>query len=110
MPRQMPSPDLKPCDLAPGLLIGDKVVIGGGTLIGGGAVIHGGVEIGERARIGDHAQIRDGARIGAGTTIGSFSSVDPGVLIGERVSVRLEEVDGVNDVTIVPDPTPEEGA
>jgi len=29
---------------------------------------------------------------------------------GERVSVRLEEVDGVNDVTIVPDPTPEEGA
>ncbi len=28
---------------------------------------------------------------------------------GERVRVRLEEVDGVNEVTIVPDPTPEEG-
>ena len=27
---------------------------------------------------------------------------------GERVRVRLEEVDGVNEVTIVPDPTPEE--
>ena len=28
---------------------------------------------------------------------------------GERVQVRLEEVDGFNEVTIVPDPAPEEG-
>jgi acetyltransferase-like isoleucine patch superfamily enzyme len=82
------APTLQRSDLAPGLLIGDKVVIGAGTLIGGQVVIHPGARIGAGARIGDHAQIRDGARIGAGTTIGSFSSVDPGVLVGERVSVQ----------------------
>ncbi len=84
----MSGPSLRPSDLAPGLLIGDKVVIGAGTLIGGQAVIHPEVWIGAGARIGDHAQVRDGARIGAGTTIGSFSSVDPGVVIGERVSIQ----------------------
>jgi acetyltransferase-like isoleucine patch superfamily enzyme len=81
-------PALLPSDLAPGLLIGDKVLIGAGAMIGGNAVIHGGVVVGAGARIGDHAQIRDGARIGAGTTIGSFTSVDPGVTIGERVSIQ----------------------
>ena len=84
----MSGPALLPADLAPGLLIGDKVVIGAGTLIGGNAVIHAGVEVGAEARIGDHAQIRDGAQIGAGSTIGSFSSVDSGVVIGERVSIQ----------------------
>ena len=84
----MSGPPLRPSDLAPGLLIGDKVLIGAGVMIGGQAVIHSDARIGEGARIGDHAQIRDGARIGAGTTIGSFSSVDPGVEIGERVSIQ----------------------
>ena len=79
---------LQRSDLAPGLLIGDKVSIGEGTLIGGQVVIHDEARIGAGARIGDHAQIRDGAQIGAGTTVGSFSSVDPGVKIGERVSVQ----------------------
>jgi UDP-2-acetamido-3-amino-2,3-dideoxy-glucuronate N-acetyltransferase len=77
-----------PSDLAPGLLIGDKVVIGEGTMIGGHVVIHGGARIGPGARIGDHAQIRDGAQIGAGATIGSLSSVDPDVIVGERASVQ----------------------
>jgi acetyltransferase-like isoleucine patch superfamily enzyme len=84
----MPGPDLRPSDLAPGLLIGDKVVIGEGALIGGHVIIHSGVQIGPGARVGDHAQIRDGARIGAGSTVGSYVSVDPGVLIGERVSIQ----------------------
>jgi UDP-2-acetamido-3-amino-2,3-dideoxy-glucuronate N-acetyltransferase len=79
---------LHPSDLAPGLLLGTDVTIGDGVLIGGQAVIHAAVRIGARARIGDHAQIRDGAQIGAGSTIGSFSSVDPGVVVGERVSVQ----------------------
>jgi acetyltransferase-like isoleucine patch superfamily enzyme len=79
---------LKPSDLAPGLLLGDRVSIGEGVLLGGHVVIHGGAQIGAGARIGDHAQIRDGARIGAGTTIGSYSCVDPGVVVGERVSVQ----------------------
>ena len=74
--------------MAPGLLIGDKVLIGEGTLIGGQVVIHDGVRIGAGARIGDHAQIRDGAQIGAGATVGSFTSVDPGVIVGERASVQ----------------------
>jgi len=84
----MPAPDLLPSDLAPGLLIGDKVEIGEGALIGGHVIIHSGVRIGAGARVGDHAQIRDGAEIGAGSTVGSYVSVDPGVVIGERVSVQ----------------------
>jgi UDP-2-acetamido-3-amino-2,3-dideoxy-glucuronate N-acetyltransferase len=84
----MASRDLLPSDLAPGLLIGDKVSIGAGASIGGHVVIHSGVRIGPGARIGDHAQIREGAAIGAGSTIGSYVSVDPGVVIGERVSVQ----------------------
>jgi acetyltransferase-like isoleucine patch superfamily enzyme len=84
----MSGASLLPSDLAPGLLIGDDVVIGEGSLIGGHVVIHAGVRIGAGARIGDHAQIRDGAEIGAGSTIGSFSSVDPDVVVGERVSVQ----------------------
>jgi UDP-2-acetamido-3-amino-2,3-dideoxy-glucuronate N-acetyltransferase len=81
-------PRLQPSDLAPGLLLGPGVEIGGGALIGGHVVIHGYARVGPGARIGDHAQIRDGAEIGAGSTIGSFSSVDPGVVVGERVSVQ----------------------
>ncbi len=84
----MTGADLHPSDLAPGLLLGEGVAIGEGVLIGGQAVIHAGAQIGDRVRIGDHAQVRDGARIGAGSTIGSFSSVDPGVVVGERVSVQ----------------------
>lgn len=84
----MPGAALNPSALAPGLLIGEGVVIGDGVLIGGQAVIHAGVRIGAGARIGDHAQLRDDAEIGADSTIGSFSSVDPGVVVGERVSVQ----------------------
>ncbi len=80
--------DLLPSDLAPGLLIGDKVSIGEGSLIGGHVIIHSGVRIGAGARVGDHAQIRDGAVIGNGSTVGSYVSVDPGVVIGERVSIQ----------------------
>jgi UDP-2-acetamido-3-amino-2,3-dideoxy-glucuronate N-acetyltransferase len=87
-PASMSGPALLPSDLAPGLLIGDKVSIGEGVLIGGHVVIHSGVEIGAGARVGDHAQIRDGAVIGAGSTVGSYVCVDPGVEIGERVSVQ----------------------
>ncbi len=79
---------LRPSELAPGLLIGDRVSIGEGTQIGGHVVLHGGVTIGPGARIGDHAQIRDGARIGAGATVGSLCSVDPGVSVGARSSVQ----------------------
>jgi UDP-2-acetamido-3-amino-2,3-dideoxy-glucuronate N-acetyltransferase len=84
----MAGPNLLPSDLAPGLLLGDKVVIGEGVLLGGHAIIHSGVRIGSGARVGDHAQIRDGAEIGAGSTVGSYVSVDPGVVIGERVSIQ----------------------
>jgi acetyltransferase-like isoleucine patch superfamily enzyme len=84
----MPSSDLRPSDLAPGLLIGDKVLIGEGTIIGGHAIIHSGVEIGAGARIGDHAQVRDRARIGPGAVVGSFTSVDPEVEIGDRTSIQ----------------------
>jgi acetyltransferase-like isoleucine patch superfamily enzyme len=84
----MPAPDLLPSDLAPGLLIGDKVEIGEGAMIGGHVIIHSGVRTGAGARVGDHAQIRDGAEIGACSTVGSYVSVDPGVVIGERVSVQ----------------------
>lgn len=79
---------LNPSDRAPGLLIGAEVTIGDGVLIGGQVVIHAGVRIGAGARIGDHAQLRNKAEIGPGSTIGSFSSVDPGVIVGERVSVQ----------------------
>lgn len=84
----MPSSDLRPSDLAPGLLLGEDVEIGEGTIIGGHAIIHSGVRIGAGARIGDHAQVRDGARIGAGAVVGSFTSVDPEVTIGERSSIQ----------------------
>jgi acetyltransferase-like isoleucine patch superfamily enzyme len=84
----MSAPDLLPSDLAPGLLIGDKVEIGEGALIGGHVVIHSGVRIGPGARVGDHAQIREGAVIGAGSTVGSYVCVDPGVVVGERVSIQ----------------------
>jgi acetyltransferase-like isoleucine patch superfamily enzyme len=84
----MPSSDLRPSDLAPGLLLGKDVEIGEGTIIGGHAIIHSGVRIGPGARIGDHAQVRDGARIGAGAVVGSFTSVDPEVTIGERSSIQ----------------------
>src|SRR4051794_11846961 len=84
----MTSPGLLPSDLAPGLLIGDKVAIGEGALIGGHVVIHPGVRIGAGARVGDHAQIRAGAVVGAGSTVGSYVSVAPGVAIGERVSIQ----------------------
>ena len=87
-PAPMSTPALLPSDLAPGLLIGDKVSIGEGALIGGHVVIHSGVEIGPGARVGDHAQIRDGAVIGAGSTVGSYVCVDPGVVVGERVSIQ----------------------
>jgi len=84
----VPSSDLRPSDLAPGLLLGDRVEIGEGTIIGGHAIIHSDVRIGAGARIGDHAQVRDGARIGAGALVGSFTSVDPEVEIGERASIQ----------------------
>jgi acetyltransferase-like isoleucine patch superfamily enzyme len=84
----MSDPALKPSDLAPGLLLGDNVLLGEGTQLGAYVVIHAGVSIGAGARIGDHAQIRNDATIGAGSTIGSFGSVDPGVVVGERVSVQ----------------------
>lgn len=84
----MSGAELQASDLAPGLLLGERVEIGEGVLIGGYAVIHSGVRIGDGARVGDHAQIRDGARIGAGCTVGSFSSVDPEVVLGERTSVQ----------------------
>lgn len=84
----MPSSDLRPSDLAHGLLLGEDVEIGEGTIIGGHAIIHSGVRIGPGARIGDHAQIRDGARIGAGALVGSFTSVDPDVEIGDRASIQ----------------------
>jgi acetyltransferase-like isoleucine patch superfamily enzyme len=84
----MSGPALLPSDLAPGLLIGDKVSIGEGALIGGHVVIHSGVRIGAGARVGDHAQIRDGAVIGAGSTVGSYVCVDPGVEVGQRVSIQ----------------------
>jgi len=87
-PASMASPALLPSDLAPGLLIGDKVTIGEGVLIGGHAVIHSGVRIGAGARVGDHSQVREGATIGAGSTVGSYVSVDPGVVVGERVSIQ----------------------
>lgn len=87
-PGTVERPALLPGDLAPGLLIGDKVRIGAGTRLGGHVVIHAGVEIDEGARIGDHAQIRERARIGAGATIGSFVAVDPEVGVGERASVQ----------------------
>lgn len=79
---------LKPSDLAPGLLIGDRVSVGAGARIGGNVVIHAGAEIGAGALIGDHAQIRDGARIGRESTIGSLTSIDPEVTVGDRVSVQ----------------------
>lgn len=84
----MSAPALLPSDLAPGLLIGDKVSIGEGALIGGHVVIHSGVRIAAGARVGDHAQIRDGAVIGAGSTVGSYVCVDPDVVVGERVSIQ----------------------
>lgn len=84
----MSGSDLLPSDLAPGLLIGDKVVIDEGALIGGHVVIHSGVSIGPAARVGDHAQIRAGVVIGAGSTVGSYVCVDPGVEIGARVSIQ----------------------
>jgi acetyltransferase-like isoleucine patch superfamily enzyme len=80
--------ELRPSDLAPGLLLGSNVLIGDGTVIGGNVVIHAGVRIGERCLLGDGAQIRDRASIGAATTIGSGVSVDPEVEVGERVSVQ----------------------
>lgn len=79
---------LRPSDVAPGLLLGDDVEIGEGVIIGGHAIIHSGVRIGAGARVGDHAQIRDRARIGAGALVGSFTSVDPEVVIGDRVSIQ----------------------
>jgi acetyltransferase-like isoleucine patch superfamily enzyme len=82
------APALAPSDLAPGLMLGDKVVLGEGAAIGAHVVIHAGARIGPGARIGDHAQVRAGAAIGAGATIGSFVSVDPGVTVGERASVQ----------------------
>jgi acetyltransferase-like isoleucine patch superfamily enzyme len=84
----MSVPALLPSDLAPGLLIGDKVEIGEGALIGGHVVIHSGVRIGPGARVGDHAQIRAEAVVGAGSTVGSYVSIDPEVVIGERVSIQ----------------------
>jgi acetyltransferase-like isoleucine patch superfamily enzyme len=86
--RPVPLADLSQSDLAPGLLLGKDVEIGDGVLIGGHVVIHSGVRIGSKCRIGDHAQIRDGAAIGAGSTVGSYGSVDPGVVIGDRVSIQ----------------------
>lgn len=80
--------ELEPSQLAPGLLLGEGVEIGEDVLIGGHVVIHAGAKIGAGARIGDHAQVRDGAEIGAGSTVGAFSSIDPGVVVGERVSVQ----------------------
>jgi acetyltransferase-like isoleucine patch superfamily enzyme len=82
------APALQPSERAPGLLLGEGVKIGAGALLGGYVVLHAGAEIGEGARIGDHAQVRERAEIGAGATIGSFASVDPEVLVGERVSVQ----------------------
>jgi acetyltransferase-like isoleucine patch superfamily enzyme len=80
--------ELEPSSLAPGLLLGEGVEIGEGVSIGGHVTIHAGARIEAGARIGDHAQVRDGARLGAGSTLGSFSSVDPGVVVGKRVSVQ----------------------
>jgi acetyltransferase-like isoleucine patch superfamily enzyme len=80
--------ELHASQLAPGLLLGPGVAIGEDVTIGSHVVIHLGAQIAAGSRLGDHAQIRDGARIGAGSIIGSFGSVDPGVVVGERVSVQ----------------------
>jgi acetyltransferase-like isoleucine patch superfamily enzyme len=84
----MSEPPLLPSDLAPGLLLGDRVQIGAGARLGGHVVLHAGAEIGKGALIGDHAQIREGAQVGEGATIGSFSSIDPDVVIGCRASIQ----------------------
>jgi acetyltransferase-like isoleucine patch superfamily enzyme len=80
--------ELRPSELAPGLLLGEAVQIGAGVSLGGHVVIHSGARIGAGARVGDHAQIRAAASVGAGATIGSFVSVDPGVRVGAGASVQ----------------------
>jgi UDP-2-acetamido-3-amino-2,3-dideoxy-glucuronate N-acetyltransferase len=79
---------LQRSELAPGLLLGEGVLIGESVTIGGNAVIHAGVRIGDGARIGDHAQVRDHVVLGGGSLVGSFSSIDPEIVIGRRVSIQ----------------------
>jgi acetyltransferase-like isoleucine patch superfamily enzyme len=69
-------------------MLGDGVLLGEGVAIGAYAIIHSGARVGDGARIGDHAQVREGAVIGVGATIGSYVSVDPDVVVGDRVSVQ----------------------
>ena len=80
--------ELRPSDLAPGLLIGEGVEIGSGVKIGGHVVLHAGVRLGDGCRIGDQSQIRKDVTVGAGSLVGRGTAIDPDVAIGERVSVQ----------------------
>ena len=68
---------------APGAL-----TIGAGARICSGAIIFAGSSIGAGTIIGDQAYIRERAVIGEQSVIGRASGVDPGVVIGDRVSIQ----------------------
>jgi UDP-2-acetamido-3-amino-2,3-dideoxy-glucuronate N-acetyltransferase len=93
--------ELRPSDLAPGLLLGDDVEFGEGVRIGGYVVIHARARIGDGCLIGDHAQIRDRVEIGAGSLVGVYSALDPDTRLGERV--RMQGHTRVSSETVIED-------
>lgn len=79
------SDDLRPSDLAPGLLVGDGAEIGEGTEIGANVVIHAGTRIGRSCLIQDAAVIGKPPKVGERSTVRSGGSTP--ATIGDGVSV-----------------------
>jgi UDP-2-acetamido-3-amino-2,3-dideoxy-glucuronate N-acetyltransferase len=99
-----PSPELRPSERAPGLLLGEGVEVPGDVELGGNVVIHARTRIGAGARLQDGCVVGKpvalGARssaaggpapgpavIGAGTTVGAGAVVVAGAVVGERCVV-----------------------
>ncbi|HZU40190.1 MAG TPA: DapH/DapD/GlmU-related protein [Solirubrobacteraceae bacterium] len=73
-----------PRDELDGLLIGERATICAG------AVVYAGARIGPEAIVGDQAHVRERARIGARSVVGRGSSIEFGVIVGERVLIQSD--------------------
>jgi UDP-2-acetamido-3-amino-2,3-dideoxy-glucuronate N-acetyltransferase len=101
---------LRPCDRAPGLLVGEGVELPARIEIGGNVIVHSGTVLGEGARLGDGctvgkppllgprsrasreppgpAILEEGVSVGAGSVILAGARLGAGCVVGDQAHVR----------------------
>ncbi|MGI8633281.1 MAG: DapH/DapD/GlmU-related protein [Solirubrobacterales bacterium] len=102
--------DLRPSDLAPGLLIGEDAQIGSGVRFGGHVIVHAGTRIADGCELADHAVVgrnpslapgssasreqppptalSDGARVLAGAVVLAGARIGANAIVADQAHVR----------------------